>query len=378
MVKQVEQKAGDSVRIVNIVTQMEAGGAQGAAIRMSEGFRSRGHSAETWFLYLKRPTYVEDPGVRVFLEHPPASVFDYLRIFWGLYRALVKTRPDGVITYTHYANIMGQVASRLARVSARVASQRNPGWTYPRAAQFMDKLLGSTGFYTTNICVSQTVVDSFATYPSYYKQHIRRVYNGIALGKSTLSKVEARQRFGLPLDVPLVLTVGRLAQQKNQALLIRMMRNLPDCHLAIAGDGELRQQLEADIRTWGLNQRVHLLGELPPHAIRDFLAAGDLFAFPSRFEAFGFAVFEAAAAGLPIVCSDIPALSEVLGASDFGSAAGILLPVDDDEAWASQVRSFFADPELATQLSLSSLQRAAHFAVDRMIDKYEAAVLRRP
>src|SRR5690606_10975105 len=57
--------------------------------------------------------------------------------------------------------------------------------------------------------------------------------------------------------------------------------------------------------------------------IPDFLAAGDVFAFPSLSEAFGFSVLEAAPAGLPIVASNIPALREVLAPRGPGSAAAV-------------------------------------------------------
>ena len=64
----------------------------------------------------------------------------------------------------------------------------------------------------------------------------------------------------------------------------------------------------------GIADRLHLVGEVPPpERIFEFLAAGDLYLFPSRTETFGLAATEAAIAGLPVVANDIAVLREVLG-----------------------------------------------------------------
>ncbi len=55
------------MRIVQMVTQMEAGGAQRVALLLAEALRNRGYEVEVWFLYVKRPTYMSFPGVRVLL-----------------------------------------------------------------------------------------------------------------------------------------------------------------------------------------------------------------------------------------------------------------------------------------------------------------------
>lgn len=358
------------MRIVNIVTQMEAGGAQGAAIRMAAALRQRGHSAETWFLYRKRPTYVGEEGVRVMMDAPPRGMWDYIRIFRRLVAHLMAFGADGVITYTHYANVMGQVAASLVGVPSRVASQRNPAWTYPAGARYADRVIGSLGLYTANVVVSHSIHDSFASYPNSYVRRLHTVHNGISITKSTLTQVEARREFGLPEDVPLVVTVGRLAAQKNQVSLLRVLQRLSGVHLALAGDGELYDDLTRLSLELGLNERVWFLGELSPSTIPSFLRTGDVFAFPSRFEAFGFALVEAMAAGLPVVASNIPSSNEVLGTA-IGDPAGLLVPLDDDEAMANALALVLNDPVVHAELARRAAARATMFTLESMVDGYE-------
>lgn len=360
------------LRIVNIITQMEAGGAQGAAIRVAAELRRRGHEAETWFLYLKRPTYVEHEGVRVLLERQPTKVNSYTYIFNKLIRDIQTFKPDGVITYTHYANVLGQIAALIAGVPARVASQRNPSWSYPKAARYLDQVIGSLGIYTANIAVSHAVYESFNSYPKSYGQRLRIIYNGVSPKESSLDKIEARTKFNLPEQSPLVVNVGRLAHQKNQEVLIKALCLLPAVHLAIAGDGELRESLMQQALDLGVKKRVHFVGEIPPENIPDFLRTGDIFTFPSHFEAFGFALVEAMHVGLPVIASDIPALAEVLSKSS--EPVGLLIPPTDDKAWAQAIQQVLADDQLRTTLSSQSQQRAALFSLENMVNGYEQCV----
>lgn len=361
----------DVLRIVNIVTQMEGGGAQGAAMRVAAELRQHGHVAETWFLYLKSPTYIGQEGVRVLLEHRPRSPQDYVKIFMALIRELRLFKPDGAITYTHYANILGQIAALIVGVPARVATQRNPSWTYPILARCLDFIIGCLGIYTTNICVSHSINDTFKSYPKPYVQRLHTVYNGIAPQESPLDQIEARTKFGLPTQVPLVISVGRLVYQKNQEVLLKALYLLPTVHLAIAGGGELQESLIQKALSFGIKDRVHILGEISPSEIPDFLRTGDIFAFPSRFEAFGFALVEAMHIGLPVIASNIPALAEVLDESE---PVGLLIPPGDEQAWAEAIQKVLADSRLRISLSSQGQKRAAIFSLDSMVSSYEKCI----
>src|ERR1019366_8605251 len=62
----------DKMKVLQIVTQMEAGGAQRIAYLLHESLRGRGHETELWFLYLKRPAYTGKPGVKVLANQKPS------------------------------------------------------------------------------------------------------------------------------------------------------------------------------------------------------------------------------------------------------------------------------------------------------------------
>ena len=87
------------MKVVQIVTQMEAAGAQEVAYQLHEGLSRKGHNSELWFLYTKRPAYAGLRGVSSILDHPPTKR-DYLSITGRLYRKLRQHHSDAVITHT--------------------------------------------------------------------------------------------------------------------------------------------------------------------------------------------------------------------------------------------------------------------------------------
>lgn len=356
--------------IVNIVTQMEAGGAQKAAIQVSEALRERGWQSQVWFLYKKRPTYNAFPFIRWIYDQRPNGLVGICCLMRRLRDWVYEEQPVGVITYTHYANVIGQVVAWSVGVPYRLATQRNPSWSYPLGARFIDKLWGSVGIYTANIYVSECVARSFEKYPNSYRAKSRVVLNGLRKPQPLTSRAEARRKLGLPNDAIIVVNVGRLASQKNQELLIISMSKIPNDNvvLVIAGDGELRPQLHKLVEAYDLKHRVFLLGELPPSEVPDLLAASDLFAFPSRYEAFGFALVEAMMLGLPVLVSDIDAHREVVG------DAGVFLPIDNPQAWSEAIKRLSESAELRKELGMSAKKRAALYDLEHMVDGYIKAL----
>ncbi len=165
----------------------------------------------------------------------------------------------------------------------------------------------------------------------------------------------ARARADLgPPGRPAVLAVGRLAEQKGLDTLLaaarRWQQRVPAPVLAIAGDGPLAAELAAVARRTGVD--LALLGQRDD--VPALLAAADVIAVPSRWEARALVVQEAMAAGRPIVAArvgGIPALT--------GEDAAILVPPGDERQLAAAVLAVLDDPARAARLSTAALERAA-------------------
>lgn len=355
--------------LVQIVTQMEAGGAQRCAIENARVYLSDGLPVETWFLYRKRGAFEDEAAVVCLMDHPPAGIVDYLRIFVRLWCRLCKTRPRTVITYSHYANVFGCLFAALSGVPNRCANQTGLPSRIPAMARYLDLLFGTIGIYSAVISNSATTHAALQDRPDGYVRRLQLVPNGVARPPVFPgSRAEARQSFILPGDICVIVTVGRLADVKNHQRLIRAAAGLEGLVLLIAGDGECRTGLEQMISDLGEDNTTRLLGEVMPRDLGRLFAAADAFILPSLWESFGLAPLEAAGAGLPIAVSDIPAMREVAGEPEAGNA--LFFNPESEEDIRSALTRLRDDRELRARLSRQSLTLADAYSIDAMAEGF--------
>lgn len=118
-----------------------------------------------------------------------------------------------------------------------------------------------------------------------------------------ISDENKRKEFGIPDGSIWILAVGELIPRKNHETLIRVVSDIDNVYLTIAGRGELCDYLQNLVDELKLSQKVKLLGFRSD--ISELCAAADIFAFPSFQEGLPVALMEAMASGLPVVCGRI-------------------------------------------------------------------------
>jgi glycosyltransferase involved in cell wall biosynthesis len=147
-----------------------------------------------------------------------------------------------------------------------------------------------------------------------------------------------------------ILSAGRLVPDKNFGTLIEAVAKLETpAELVIVGTGFLRDELAALAR--GAKVSVRFTGHLPPDAMPGLYASADGYALVSTYEPFGVAVREAAAAGLPIVCSRTAGAAGDVAVE--GRNAFLVDPLDPG-AIADALRRLASDPELRARMGAES------------------------
>jgi glycosyltransferase involved in cell wall biosynthesis len=168
---------------------------------------------------------------------------------------------------------------------------------------------------------------------------------------------------------PLLLWVGRLQPWKGVDVALRALREIPQAHLMIVGDGETRADLERLAQELGLAERVRFLGALPRERLPSIYAAADLLLATSfASETFGIGLVEAQACGLPVVASRFGGFPEVI---DEGHT-GLLVPPRDPTALAAAVRTLLNDPERRRAMADAAPGWAAQFSWSAVVDRIEA------
>jgi glycosyltransferase involved in cell wall biosynthesis len=359
------------LKIIQVQTQAEAAGAQRVSDMVGEGLRQLGHDVRTVFMYRKTEVYDADPYADFILKARPSGSVDQIRASIGLVSHLRQQKPDAVISYQYYGNIFGTIGGRLAGAKYLVANQSGAPQSSGMLgiASKVDKLMGMLGLFDYSIVNSAWTEEQFKNYPLSYRRRIRRIDHGVLGPDRSYDKSTARARFGLPQDVLLAVSTGRQTVHKNQKAIIGALIDLPHMHAAVAGVGPDRDALVEFAERSGVSDRMHFVGEVPPSRIFEFIAAGDVFAFPSSFETFGLSVAEAAISGIPVVSSNLEVLKEVLADAD-GEPAALFTATNDAAGVAKAISQVLADAQLRERLIAAGRRLSSRYLPQQMCIAY--------
>lgn len=184
----------------------------------------------------------------------------------------------------------------------------------------------------------------------------------------------AAERRPEPSGPPRLLCVGRLVPDKNQMLLVRAFAAAirgGEGELLLCGEGPLEESLrhEAD----RLGAPVRFLGYVAPGELPALYAEADALALVSSYEPFGVAVREAAAAGLPIVCS---ATAGAAGDVAVEGVNALLVDPEDEAGVTEALHLLLSDGDLRARLGAGSRAVSERTPLDRDAEAFERAVLR--
>ncbi|QFG23687.1 glycosyltransferase family 4 protein [Actinomadura sp. WMMB 499] len=192
----------------------------------------------------------------------------------------------------------------------------------------------------------------------------RLVRNGVDRRRFTLAtpadRTAARARLGVPAAVPLAVCVGRLTRQKGQDVLVAawpdVLARCPDARLAIVGDGEDLDRL----RGAGARGVRFVPAVADP---RDWFAAADVVALPSRWEGLPLTALEAMATGRPIVGSRVPGITEIIR-----DGTGALVPPDEPAPLAAELATRLLVPGIAEKEGREAAEVAADYDLTGTLD----------
>ncbi|MDP7421035.1 MAG: glycosyltransferase family 4 protein [bacterium] len=187
------------------------------------------------------------------------------------------------------------------------------------------------------------------------------IYNGVDPAVSPISKNEARSRFELPEEVPVVATACRITDIKGLDTFIeaasRVLATHPEVLFLICGESYNRadrrhhEHLRAMIRDMGLADRVKLTGWVEP--LDDVFSAVDLFVLPSLKEAFGRVLIEAMAFRTPVIGTVVGGIPEII----IDSETGLLVEPGDPGALAESISRLLEDRKMAGKMAENGRRR---------------------
>ena len=292
----------------------------------------------------------------------------------ALYRYFRAEAPAVLITDRLRLNIACQRARALARRStALFLSVHNPftvkldGLVPAKRAKLEAEFLKWAPRNRRIVAVSQGVADDLVDGLGLRREQIRVVHNPVITPALA-------ERAGEPVDhpffaddgVPVILSAGRMTEQKDFPTLIRAfqrVRQRRPVRLVVLGNhGREFNEINELIASLGLSADVSLPG-YDPNPYR-YMARAAVYVLSSRWEGFGNVIVEAMATGLPVVATDCPVgPREILGDAP---TLGALVPIGDDAAMAAAIERML-DARPAPEAVKAGVAR---FTVERSVDGY--------
>lgn len=315
--------------VVQVVQHLQPGGIETMALDLAT-FSNADHA---WIISLEGnreaaikawPRLASVADKLIFLEKPPGF---RPAVFWQLQKILRQHRAT--VVHTHHIGplLYAGIAARLAGVDHIIHTEHD-AWHLenPQRCKLQRRLLK---------LVRPNLIADAETVANAMKQHlglesVTVIHNGIDSQRfQPGNKNECRQALGLPADIPLIGCGGRMESVKGQNILIDALVDVPsEVHLALAGSGSLEAALKQQVKTLGLEQRVHFLGHLDTMPL--FYQSLDVFCLPSFKEGFPLSSLEAQACGVSAVVTDVGGSRETLCPE-----SGLAVPAGDSVSLAA-------------------------------------------
>ncbi len=283
---------------------------------------------------------------------------------------LRRSRVEIVHTHAFTAATWGRLAAALAGTPLVVAHEHSAFSLGSWPHRSVDRLLAP--LTDRWLAVSESLGRDLARVERLPLSRLVVVRNGIPLTPvDAIDPVAVRRDLALPPDAELVGTVGRLESRKGLEVLLEAVKRLaaerPALRALLVGDGPLRSDLERECRRLSIADRVVFAGRRED--IGRVLVALDVFVLPSHTEGLSIALLEAAAAGRPIVATDVGGNGEVL--SD--GRSGLLVAPGDAATLAGAIAGLLSAPDRARALGVEAARGVrARFSSALMVRSIES------
>ena len=364
----------DKIRVLNIVPLGGIGGAEKFVLSLCRGHdRSR---FEAMVCVLFSGGTVSDQIAREGYDVTALNMANGFDIFRALRLISVIRSLRIDIVNIHGQNPLGKLCSVLSGAPVIVHTDHgttvgSPVTRRQRVVLF-NRLL--TPFINHFIAISQGMKQSLRLREKIPGNKITLIHNGVdvdAISKVSCNKTELRESLGIPPDIPVLGTVGRLAPEKQYPLLLKSLSILKNQGIEfvtlIVGDGPDRKPLESLAKKMSLNDQVRFLGQR--NDVIQLLEFMDVFVFSSGGEAFSITLLEAMAKAKPIVAFDAEGVNEAVVSTE----TGFLVSFEDVEEFANKVKLLLESPELVLRMGKSGIERVnTEFDIRSNIKKLEA------
>jgi glycosyltransferase involved in cell wall biosynthesis len=371
-------------RLLRIITRMNIGGPATHVAVANRGLRDRGWDTLLAFGEIEPDEAEVDidsldlPVQRVSTLQRAVNPIADLRAVGSLARIIRRYRPDVIHTHLSKAGLLGRSVAMATSRAVRVHTFHGTVFGGYFGATTSGAIVRAERFFGHHtdavVALSDRQRAELGDFGIAPKERIHIVPLGLPLerfasARSGEGRPASRSALGIPADAVVVLAIGRLVPIKRLDRLVDAMviaaPMVPDIRLYFVGDGSEREALEARVVAAGLTDRVAFRGwssDAPA-----WYDAADLVALTSDREGTPLALIEAAAAGRPVVATDVGGVSDVV----VDGRTGFVVAATDVIALADRIIRLARDPELRATMGRDAPAQAAMYDAERLVSNLD-------
>jgi glycosyltransferase involved in cell wall biosynthesis len=314
------------------------------------------------FIYLNRydinKNHIEEAGYEVYYLSNRERISTFrLSILLRLVKILKKHSVDILHCHRHKSTVYGVMAAFIAKTPVVIAQVHGLG----RSRNFRRRLINFLVFKKLNriVTVANSVKeDVLKNNWSLAAEKLFILVNSVdyeRFSNLSISKKDAKRMLGLPSNVFIFGTIGRLAPTKGLLYLIeafaKVKEQKPSAHLVLLGNGQCREELERHASNVSCSDSIHFLGYRDN--VEQLLRGMDIFVLSSIAEGMPRAILEAMAAGVPCIATEVGGIPEIINNKNIG----FLVPARDS---ASLARSMIAVAKMPKNNIAKLVKNAQH------------------
>jgi len=277
------------------------------------------------------------------------------------------------IVHTHdfYTNVFGIAAARLANVKCKIASKRETSAVRSKAQKIIEKRIFKMA---DRIVANSEAVKNYLISENVAADKIKVIYNGLDAARLTptqTNRTKIRESLNLPIDenAKFITLVANLRHEvKNQPMFLRaaqkVLQKFPDAHFVLAGEGDLKTNLENLAKELEIEKNTHFIGRCTQ--IPELLSISYVCVLTSFAEGFSNSIIEYMSAGKPVVATEVGGAVEAI----IENETGFLVESNDDEAMANRLIELLENEEKAVKFGEKAKQIVEEkFSMRNQLDK---------
>ena len=360
------------MKICHIITTLALGGAELQLFRIIKHDKINNHTV----CYFGFDDALYDRFQRLGIEVRSmggSSKKDALTIFARLISHLRNNQYDIIHAHLSHEIVISRLANLVAGRRPIVSTHHSIKDGYSPILRELERLTRQFNGLSTG--VSNAVVDSFSNQKGPTQNDWSVVYNGLdcsdwsrRVETTSMRSSDISKNLGLSEEQFVFLNVGRYESVKNQELLIeasaRVVSKYPDVQVLLVGWGRLEERYRQMVEGLDLESNVTITGRVSRP--EPYYGLADCFVLCSDFEGFGITLIEAAGAGLPVIGTDVPGISEVVA----DGVNGYLTSPDDVNQLADAMIRMVSSQDRESFAQASRELCADRFDINKVVKNY--------